>query len=305
MAQPLDGLLLASRLLQTQLRRLAASPALQQPLPLGQFTAQGLTAGLRLLQLGGQSAGQLVQVLLQIGQRGGIGEGLVGNGLLSGRWLLSGRRLVLAPGLGDGPGLLGQRLQLATSFGEGRVGLAGAVVEPAAHPLVEHRVEEGLEQGLALLGSSPQHLGETPLRQQDHLAELGGIQPQQPLHLAAHLGDVAGNRLLCPGLGLSLSLSLSLRLRLRLRIEPPEGGAGGLGGGALAPAARHLTGRLALHPPTATAGGELEHHPRHLAWGGMVGAQALDAALARHLAVERKAEGIEQVGLARARAAVD
>ena len=242
---------------------------------------------------------------MQIGQRGGIGEGLVGNGLLSGRWLLSGRRLVLAPGLGDGPGLLGQRLQLATSFGEGRVGLAGAVVEPAAHPLVEHRVEEGLEQGLALLGSSPQHLGETPLRQQDHLAELGGIQPQQPLHLAAHLGDVAGNRLLCPGLGLSLSLSLSLRLRLRLRIEPPEGGAGGLGGGALAPAARHLTGRLALHPPTATAGGELEHHPRHLAWGGMVGAQALDAALARHLAVERKAEGVEQVGLARTRAAVD
>ena len=268
MTQQLDGLLLASRLLQAQLRRLPASPALQQPLPLGQFTAQGLTAGLRLLQLGGQSAGQLVQVLLQIGQRGGIGEGLLGDGLLGGRWLLScrwllrGRRLVLAPGLGDGPGLLGKRLQLATSFGEGRVGLAGAVVEPAAHPLVEHRVEEGLEQGLALLGSSPQHLSETPLGQQDHLAELGGIQPQQPLHLAAHLGDVAGNRLLSPGLRLSLSLSRW--------IEPPEGGAGGFGSGALAPAARHLTGRLALHPPAATAGGELEHHPRYLAWGGMV-----------------------------------
>ena len=166
-------------------------------------------------------------------------------------------------------------------------GRTGLVLQPAAGPLVDFRFEEGLEQGFALLGLGAQHLGEAALGQQDHLAELGRIQPHDSLHLPGDLAGAAGHGLL-------------------LRSQHPEqGGRRQLLGGAAPPQLGGGVRRGAFHPVAGATGGEVELHPRHRLGWGVVGAEALHAPLPRHFAIEGEAHRIEQEGLAGAGAAVD
>ena len=184
-------------------------------------------------------------------------------------------------------GLLAQPGQVPLLLLDRPKGRTGLVLQPAAGPLVDFRFEEGLEQGFALLGLGAQHLGEAALGQQDHLAELGRIQPHDSLHLPGDLAGAAGHGLL-------------------LRSQHPEqGGRRQLLGGAAPPQLGGGVGRGAFHPVAGATGGEVELHPWHRLGRGMVGAEALHAPLPRHFAIEGEAHRIEQEGLAGAGAAVD
>ena len=126
---------------------------------------------------------------------------------------------------------------------------------------MDHRFEERLEQGFPLLGLSPQHLGEAPLGQQDHLAELGRVQPHDPLHLPRDLAGAGGDGLLLRSL------------------HPKQRGSRQLLGGAAPPLLGGGVRGRALHPVAGATGGKVELHPRHRLGRGVVGAQTLNAAL--------------------------
>ena len=184
-------------------------------------------------------------------------------------------------------GLESQHLLGPGLFGHGHAAGLGPVVEPTGGLLKQHGVKEGFEQGLPLLGPGPQHLGELALGQQDHLAELADIQPDQPFHLPAHLGAPAGDRfLLAPD-------------------QPEQHPLGRLLGGASAAGLQGGVGGGALYPIAGPSGGKLQAHARHRRRIGVIRAQGLDAAIPGHLAIERKAQRIQQKGLAGTRGAVN
>ena len=152
---------------------------------------------------------------------------------------------------------------------------------------MQHGFKQRLEQRLALLGLGAQHLGKASLGQQDHLAKLGGVEAHDLLHLPGHLGDLAGD-------GLAIWPHQPLQHR-----------RGCFFGAALAPGLGGRVGRAALHPIAAAAGRKFQLHPGHRQGAGVVRAQAFKTAIARHLAIEGKADGIQQKGLAGAGAAVN
>ena len=161
------------------------------------------------------------------------------------------------------------------------------VVDPERGRRVRRRIEERVQQPLAVLGVGSQNPLEPSLRKQDDLLELLGGEPQQPFDLDVDIVD-------------------SLRHRApSVAFEPFEhDGCGNLRGACPAPLGPLML-RHTVHTPTGALGSELQLDPRRRISRRMVGAEAVTPPFAWHDAVERKAERVEKERLTGTSGAVD
>ncbi len=179
--------------------------------------------------------------------------------------------------------LLGLRLDLPAA-------LPAALDEPALDLAEPLGAEQFLQQLLAFRGVRAQELGELALRQHHDLEELLDGHPQQPPHRATDLVDArqAFRRELGGG-----------------SIDPGQGCLRRLRRVAVAALLRPLVLRAACQPQPLP----LHRQFQHDLGGGLgfrrVATEPFDvAARARHRAVERESDGVQQRGLARAGVAV-
>ena len=188
-----------------------------------------------------------------------------------------------------------QRLRLLEVGDEGLVlegiaslGVLAALLERALVLLEAPRAEQGAQQRLALVVLCEQEAREPVLSEQDHLQELLLVQPQDLVEQHADVPRAGRAALHAPSTHSNMRASVRLgRRAAAAALEPVELGR-------------------ALDAPSAAAGGELEHDLGGVARLAVVAAQALLALfVARHVAVEREADGVEDAGLARSRAPGD
>ncbi|MCY1216664.1 hypothetical protein D9M72_285480 [compost metagenome] len=164
----------------------------------------------------------------------------------------------------------------------------GLGLQQLFHAPVQLGAEQALQNGLARLRAGSQQFTEAPLRQHDHLAELRTVEAQQVAHRIADPGGLAG-----------LADPVVAVMQVQL-------GLGRLGHPALAALLGPLLHRRAHHAPALRAQAELQRHLGAQRGRGVGAAHGLRTALAAGgIAVQRKADRVEQRGLARAGGAMD
>ena len=193
-------------------------------------------------------------------------------------------RLLLDHPLGE----VEERLGLRRGAGEGLLRLAAALLEVVAVLLEPSGAEEGAQQRLPLVAGRQEEPRELVLREQDHLLEL--LRPE-PEHLAEGDADIA---------------------RLRGAPDPHpvdlllEHGARDLGGEPATALGRPVVLGRPRHAPPRVADRELEPHLGQVGERAVVAAQPpLTAVVARHRAVQREADPVEDARLAGAGAPRD
>ena len=193
-------------------------------------------------------------------------------------------RLLLDHPLGE----VEERLGLRRGAGEGLLRLAAALLEVVAVLLEPAGAEEGAQQRLPLVAGRQEEPRELVLREQDHLLEL--LRPE-PEHLAEGDADIA---------------------RLRGAPDPHpvdlllEHGARDLGGEPATALGRPVVLGRPCHAPPRVADRELEPHLGRVGERAVVAAQPLlTAVVARHRAVQREADPVEDARLAGAGAPRD